>query len=96
VASRLDAGLRWLPKNPALSLAKYRAKPASIRFGPEGTGNCRGLDPGRTPEASRGIHIGISPASLERTTPSISPWITSERRSVSPSGVSPENVSRDS
>ena len=35
MASLLDAGLRWLPKNPALSLAKCRAKPASIRFGPK-------------------------------------------------------------
>jgi hypothetical protein len=34
-ASQLDAGLRWLPKKPALSLANYRAKPASIRFSPE-------------------------------------------------------------
>jgi len=52
LASRLDAGLRWLPKNLALTLAKCRAKPASIRFGPERnrkTGAWRSgprLDPG--------------------------------------------------
>jgi len=45
-ASRLDAGLRWLPKNPALSLAKYRAKPASIRFGPERNRKTKAWRPG--------------------------------------------------
>jgi len=33
--SRVDAGRQWLPKNSALSLAIFRATPASIQFGPE-------------------------------------------------------------
>jgi hypothetical protein len=64
----------------------------------KGTGKQRlgGLDPGWTPEASPGVHFGMSVGSPERTTPSISPWIASAGRSVSPSGVSQESVSRDS
>lgn len=91
---------QWLPGGfPKIRPCRWRCaalRPPAYEYRQEGTRNSLGLDLGRTPEASRGIHIGISPASPECTTPSISPWIASERGSVSPSGVSPENVSRDS
>ena len=45
-ASQLDAGLRWLPKNPALSLAKCRAAPPSILFGPERNRKTKAWQPG--------------------------------------------------
>ncbi len=45
-AFRLDAGLRWLPKNLALTLAKCRAKPASIRFGPKRNRKTKAWRPG--------------------------------------------------
>lgn len=37
MASRVDPGLRWLPKNSGLSLANSRAAPSRIRNGAEGT-----------------------------------------------------------
>ena len=54
-ASRVDPGLRWLPKKSALSLAMFRAKPASIRFGPKRNRKTKTwrpgplLDPGSQP-----------------------------------------------
>ena len=70
-------------------------RPPAYVSAQKGTGKqgLGGLDPGWTPEASPGVHLGISLGSPERTTPSISPWIPSEGRSVSPSGVSQKSVS---
>lgn len=43
MVSRLDPGRRWLPKKSALSLATYRATPASIHSRQEGTIDFNGL-----------------------------------------------------
>src|SRR5690606_4969685 len=83
---------------PKIRPCRWRnAEPSPPAYVParKGTGKQRlgGADPDWTPEASLGFHLGISVGSPERTTPSISPWIPSEGRSVSPSGVSPKIVS---
>ena len=91
---------RWLlggfPKNRPCRWRCVALRPPAYVSARKGTRKQRvgGLDPGWTPEASPGVHLGTSVGPSERTTPSISPWIPSEGRSVSPSGVSPEIVSR--
>ena len=91
----IRGGLRpgWTPKNSALSLAILRASPASIRISPGRNRKLAVTGPRPDSGNQRGIYRGLSPAAPERTTPSISPWIPSEGRSVSPCDVSQETVS---
>jgi len=83
----------WTPKKTALTLAIYRASPASIRMWPGRNRQLAGAGPQPDSRSQRGYPPRISPASPERTTPSIPPWIASERRSVSSCDVSRRNVS---
>ena len=55
---QVDPASGWLPKNPALSLAMFRASPASIGCGPGGTINppgkqVQGRDARASPEHSQ-------------------------------------------
>ena len=84
----LDSG--GFPKIRPCRWRNAEPSPPAYVSARKGTGKQRlgGMDPGWTPEASTGVHLGISVGSLERTTPSMSSWIASEGRYVSPSGVS--------